>query len=140
MNKFILIGSGIILLGFFILLFLVFKARKKHKAIKHYEELRDKLSVRELEKETGITEDEYNNYNGSSVGSIIRGFIVLLVGVSLMKPIQEQLGIAVTNGELTGVSQQLVNLVPIFFAGTILIIVLGIVVNGFGGLKSSGLV
>jgi len=80
-----IVSGAILAIGIFIFLLLVLKKRKKHKAIKHYEKLRDKLSVREAEKKTGITEDEFNNYDGSLLGTIQSFFMTLVVvGVTLV--------------------------------------------------------
>lgn len=113
-----LIVSGAILLsGILIFLALVFRKVKKHRAIKHYEEIRDKLSVREAEEETGITEEEYEG--GFSLSSIIGGFISILVGFSLLPEITKQVNIA-TSSNVTGAASTILGIVPVMFITAIL--------------------
>ena len=145
MNTILLIAGGIILFGFLIFIVITFKARKKHKAIKHYEELRDKLSVREAEEETGITEEEYNAIGDFSLGNLIGGFIAILIGVMLLPIITDEVQIA--SGEcVTEAACTMLSLIPIFFA---LAIVMMAILNflplikfvGFNNpLRSAGLV
>lgn len=142
MKTIIIIAGSILLLGFFIFLYLILKAKRKHKAIKHYEELRDKLTVREAEEETGITEDEYQGYTGISLGNIVGGFVTLLVGVSLLKPVSEQVALAqaqmnVTSAAGTIVSTEILKAVPALFA--IAIVLIGVSV-AWNSLRSSGVV
>ncbi len=126
MNTIWLIAGGIIFLGFIIFLFLILKARKKHKAIKHYEELRDKLSIREAEEATNITEEVCQAYEGFSLGNLMGGFIVLFVGVTLLPIITEELDIVKESGELVGASATMIEFVPIIFAGMLILTALGI--------------
>lgn len=90
MKTALIVALSIFLLGLFIFLILILKKVKRHKAIKHYEELRDKLSVREAEEETGITEEDYNNYSGSTLGGLVSGFVTILVGALLIGPISKK--------------------------------------------------
>lgn len=85
MNTSLVIFGGTLLLGLFIFLFLVFKKVKKHKAIKHYEGIRDGLTLRE--KEEKEKELDYKNYSGLNIGNLIGGFIVVLIGLSLLPTI-----------------------------------------------------
>lgn len=137
MKAVILICGGIVLIGLFIFLFLVFKAKRKHKAIKHYEELRDKLSVREAEEETGITEEEYNSYSGFSITNLLGGFIIIFVGATLIPVISKEINVAQTNVNITGVSDTLLNIVPFFFVVAVIITAVGFVLSS---IRRSGLI
>lgn len=111
MNKVFLICGGIILIGIFIFLFLVFKARKKHKAIKHYESIRDSLTLREQkEKEEEL---DYENYSGFNLGNLVGGLMVLFVGVTILPLVKDEVASASAN--LTGSSETMLGLVTIFF-------------------------
>jgi len=130
-----IICRSIVLLGLLIFLFFVFKAKRKHKAIKHYEELRDKLSVREAEEETGITESEYEGYKGFCIGNLIRGFITLVIGASLIGPICEQVNLAYADTTASNV-QTILPIIPYVFVTGIVLMTLGAVLRNFyrGGL------
>jgi small-conductance mechanosensitive channel len=85
MNLLFLIPIGLITVGVFIFLFNIFKAYRKNKAIKHYEKIRDKLTLREPE-----PEPESGDSGGFSISSLIGGFITVVIGVMLIPTIAEQ--------------------------------------------------
>ena len=53
MNIFFIIVGAIVFIGLVFFSYCFLKIRKKHKAIKHYEEIRDQLTLRQEEKEIG---------------------------------------------------------------------------------------
>lgn len=143
MDNIILISGCIVLVGLIIFLILVFKAKRKHNAIKHYEKIRDELTLDERK----VKEEElgYEKYSGMSVRNIIGGFVAILVGVSLIKPITEEMNLVVEQqSNLTSASEQILSptmmkmldVVPIFFVIALLFVVIGIVSNS---LRRSGL-
>lgn len=140
MRTIIWVSLGILFLGFLIFGILVWKAKRKHKAIKHYEEIRDKLSVREAEEQTGITENEFNEYGGFNLGSIVSGFVALIVGVSLLGPVSQAVNEAQTqmnaSGNLTTSAQTLLQITPGFFAVGVVLVGVSI---AYRALRGSGL-
>lgn len=70
------------------------------------------------------------------LGNLIGGFIVILVGVTLIPTVADQISDA-TSGNVTGASATILDLTTIFFA-------LGImsagVALGVGGLRNAGLI
>lgn len=119
-----LVTSGVILfIGLLFFVVLVTKARRKHKAIKHYEEIRDKLTIREAEEETGITEEEYKGYSGFNLGNIISSFIAIVVGFSLFPIITEQIALASQSQNISESTIQILNMAPIFFVIAIILAV-----------------
>jgi len=141
-NTYYLISGGILGLGFLIsLFFILWGKRKQTKGIDSYKRIRDKLTVREPkpEKETSYS-------GGFSIGNLIGGFIVILVGFTLFPTISEQVGIACddmssnvsTVGEniLCGDSagNDMFGIVSLFFALAIAICLT------LSGLRGSGLV
>jgi hypothetical protein len=140
MRIIIWVSLGILFLGFLIFGILVWKAKRKHNAIKHYEEIRDKLSVREAEEQTGITESEFNEYGGFNLGSIVGGFVTILVGASLLGPISDAVNEATTqmnaSGNLTAEAQAVLQITPGFFVVAVVIIGVSIV---WRSLRNSGL-
>ncbi len=148
MNSWII--SGIILAaGFFICLVLILRAKWKagRKNINDYQEGRDKLTFREKkeEKEDEVEERDF----GGLLGNIIGGFIMLLVGVSLLPIVAQEIGTACSeqlnvssaantmlcssSGEPGGI----LGMVTILFALGIVIAVISIVASGF---RRSGLI
>lgn len=135
MDKIFLICGGIVLTGLIVFLFLVFKARKKHKAIKHYEKIRDSLTLREqkkIEKEL-----DYERYSGLDLGNIAGAFIVVLVGVILLPIVKEEIATASSSANITGSTETMLGLVTIFFVLAIIASAIGLIASG---LRSSGLI
>ncbi len=145
----ILISAGIILVGFLIGLFLIFRARRKAKAIIHYEAIRDKLTLREEEEKV---EDSLEGSFG--LGNIVGGFVALFVGLSLLPVISKEIKIAcgesassvanvtqeglaqVGAGLCEGTAGTILGIMPIFFAIGVLIIGLGMM---RGALRNTGM-
>lgn len=138
MNLLFLIPIGLITFGVFIFLFNVFKIYRKNKAIKHYEKIRDKLTLREPESEP---EPESGDSGGFSISSLIGGFITVVIGVMLVPTIAEQVNIASTQINSTGypnagATLQIMKIVPVFFAIAILLVGIAVAYNALrrGGL------
>ena len=133
------IAIGINILAIIIFFILIFAYKKKSDAIKHYENLRDQLTVRK-KKEKNVTGELSNLLYHIPIVSIIGIFIVTLVGINLLT-IGSQ-GIASTpliNQTITAnpATSTVLGLTTIFFA-------LGIMSSGVGlavgGLRRGGLI
>ncbi len=148
MNIYYIIAGGIILIGLIFLGYSLLKVRKKHKAIQHYEDIRDKLTLRE--KEEKEEELDYSNYSGISLGGIVGGFITIIVGLTVFGTIKDELKNvcadtlamnvtdAFTNSVVCGGSgETMFGLVTLFFA---LAIAVSAISMAMGGLKRSGMV
>jgi len=70
------------------------------------------------------------------LGNVIGGFIVILVGTSLMPTVAQQVGLAQGNENVTGASDTLVGLTTLFYALAIATSAIGIAALG---LRQSGL-
>lgn len=70
------------------------------------------------------------------LGNLIGGFIIIIVGVSLMPTVANEVQGAKDNGNITGATSTIVGLVPLFFA-------LGIMSAGVAitaqGLRAAGM-
>jgi len=71
------------------------------------------------------------------LGLIIGGFIVILVGTSLLPTVANQVGIAQNDANVTGASDTLIGLTTLFFALTIATSAIGIAAIG---LRNSGMI
>ena len=69
------------------------------------------------------------------LGNLIGGFIVIIVGVSLMPTVANEVAGA-QNGNVTGAASTILGLVPLFFALGIMSAGVAITV---GGLKNAGI-
>jgi xanthine/uracil permease len=70
------------------------------------------------------------------LGNLIGGFIVILVGTSLMPTVAQQVGTAQTDGNVTGAADTLLGLTTLFYALAIATSAIGIAALG---LRNSGL-
>lgn len=70
------------------------------------------------------------------LGEIIGGFIVVVVGTSLLPTVAQQVGLAQADGNITGATDTIVGLTTLFFA-------LGVATSGIAiaaqGLRAAGL-
>jgi len=148
MENFYLIASvAILATGALICFYLIFRSRRKVEAIKHYEKIRDKLSLRKI-----VIEKESQNHMPSilsSLRSFMPCFIVILVGVSLVQILVDEMkGVCNQQMNVTNVVESILckdvhqgtegsSIVVVFFC-------LGIVIAGLGGifnaLRDSGLI
>jgi hypothetical protein len=71
------------------------------------------------------------------VGNLIGGFIVILVGTSLMPTVAQQVGSAQNDGNVTGAADTLLGLTTLFYALAIATSAIGIATLG---LRNSGLI
>lgn len=135
------ISIGIILVGFLICLFLIFRARRKAKAIIHYESIRDKLTLREEEEKEKAKEIVGEALGGFNLGSLIGGFVMILVAIGLYPEITKEINsvCSTTSANMTAAASTLfcsgsgltiLKIVPIFFALGILGIVISTVARG----------
>jgi hypothetical protein len=133
--------SGIILgVGFIICLFLILRSKWKvsRKNIDDYEEGRNKLTYRK-KKEVNVLSSAFS---GFSLSNLIGGFIVIIIGVTLLPMVAEQVSLAqnttITSNvsSVDSVSSTMMGLVTLFFALAIAFSAIGIV---FSGLRGSGL-
>jgi len=125
----------LVILGFVIGSYLVIRGRRKAKAIKHYEKIRDKLTLREEVEEIIEEAKESGNY-GNLLGTLIGGFIVILVGVNLIPTIADQIETA-QGGNVTGAAGTILNLTTIFFASGIMAVGVSLAIRG---LRRRGLI
>ena len=123
------------ILAFLFFIFIIFKVKKKWAGIKHYEKIRDKVTIREEEKE----EQEYSEEEGSGggfLGNLIGGAIIIVVGINILPVVMDQVALA-NNAIITGAAGTLLEFIPLFFA-------LGIMSAGValtvGGLRNAGLI
>ncbi len=137
MNLTLLICGGIVLIGIFIFLFLVFRVRKKAKGIAHYEAIRDKLTLREEEEKE---EEEISDTIGdldyipcfslsNFIMSIVTVGITIVIGMFVLSTLQEQLAAGSTAGNLTreavnSLSETSINFIPI--AGVFAVVALAL--------------
>jgi len=139
----IVLGSGILI---FIILFLRNKWKARGKDIQEYEEGRDKLTFRE-KKEENEPEVEYS---GGVIGSVISGFIVLVIGATLVPIVMDSMNeicsptgsvsnitTASSQALCTGANGVLLNLTGIFFAIAIFLAAMGMVARP---LRNAGLI
>ena len=122
MNGYYIAAGVIVSLGLLFLLYSSLKTYKRHKAIKHYEEIRDKLTIREKEEK----EVELNYSGGLGLGNLIGGFIVILVGVTLFPSIKDAVAESCSPqfmGNVTsaatvcgGSTETMIGLITLFFA------------------------
>lgn len=70
------------------------------------------------------------------LGNLIGGFIVILVGTTLAPTVAQQVGIAQTDGNITGASDTLLGLTTLFYNLSIASSAIGIAAQG---LRNSGL-
>lgn len=135
MNQ-VLISVGILFFGLIVCLLLIFRAKRKARAIVHYETMRDKLSLREEEEKiTELVSEGLGNFN---LGNIIGGFIAILVGTSLFPIITDEVNKACSLQAATNVTttslqscSMIINLVPIFFIASIVVMIIGIMLRRF---------
>jgi len=71
------------------------------------------------------------------LGNLIGGFIVILVGTSLMPTVAQQVGTAQADGNVTGAADTLLGLTTLFYALAIATSAIGIATLG---LRNAGLV
>lgn len=108
-------------IGIFFFLFGIFlgkyRAWKSKHNIDEYAQKRNELTTRKKKEEP----KEESSYGGFSLSSIIGGFISILIGVSLIKPISEQVLLASNQPEIAGtMGETVLKIVPGFFAIAIL--------------------
>ncbi len=126
MNQTLLVCIGIVLLGFLIFLFLIFRARRKAEGIVHYEAIRDKLTVRkkpEPKKEIEISDTGLNLR--SLIISIVMIGLILAVGFSILSEIQNVINETAVNSAVANVTStssealgSAMNFIPVLVVGT----------------------
>jgi hypothetical protein len=141
-----IIAYGILGLGLIICLFLIYYIPRRKpiqsEHIEDYAKIRNKVTVRKDVIKEETDEDEGGGGSGF-LGSIIGGFIAILIGTMLIGPISEQVKYATENisNNSTDFSSTmggtLLSAVPAIFAFAILLI--GITV-AWGAMRTSGLV
>jgi hypothetical protein len=115
---YLFINGGIVLLGILSFIFLVWKSRRikksisKPDAIKHYEKIRDKLTLREKK------EERLDNVNipRINLGNLIGGFIIIFVGTALLPTVANLVTAAQTVTNVTGASSKVLGLITLFYA------------------------
>lgn len=126
-------------IGFFLL-----SLRRKYRdpsAAQNYETIRNKVTLRKIQptKEKEQTSSE----RGPFIGTLIGGFIVILIGVSLIKPITEQVNTAqgilnsTQDRQVTAFTSSILESIPYLFSISILLVVISIT---FSMLNNAGMV
>lgn len=130
-----------------LVIFFYFATRKRYRdptAAPNYEKVRNKVTIREEEKEPEIEV----SLAGSTVISMLPGFIslalIIFIGVSLIGPIANQVNLAMNENSLSnnatssaslmlssGFTMTILKLLPAFFVLMILGIVIAILFNAF---------
>jgi multisubunit Na+/H+ antiporter MnhB subunit len=134
------IAYGILFTGLIFCLFLIYylprrSNRVKNQNIQEYEEARNKLTFRKKVEEV---EEPETSSGGGFIAPIIGAFVTILIGVSLIPAVTEQVNQASTDVAFTSTwGAMVLKTVPAFFALAILCI--GIAVT-YNALKNSGLV
>ena len=65
------------------------------------------------------------------MGSIVGAFIAILVGVTLLPTVAQQVGIAHADGNITGAADTLIVLTILFFSLAIMVVIMGIIISAF---------
>lgn len=136
MLGYVIIGLNVLVTIIFI--YFIFKSKNKWKGLIHYETIRDKLTLRTKPKPKPVEEPEekYTGF-GFSLGNLIGGFIVIIVGINLIPTVVEEVQSATNSTITTPAMQGLMDLVPlVFIFGAV---ALGLSV-GLSYMKRSGLV
>lgn len=71
------------------------------------------------------------------LGNLIGGFIVILVGTSLLPTVAQQVGTAQADGNVTGASDTLIGLTTLFFSLAIATAAIGVAAQG---LRNAGMI
>jgi len=153
------IGGGIVVLGLIVCVSIILYAKsRKSRAIQHYERIRDELTLRneKIEEEEEIDEDATGGIIGNlSIGHLLGGFVAIILGVSLIKPLIDQVNLVrgqnssvnqtllnainnttTTDVNITGAASTILELVPLFFALGIFFAAIAIVT---GALRDAGI-
>lgn len=79
----LLIPGVIIAAGIFICLFLIFRSKRKVDAIKHYEKLRDSLSLRKIKVKNKTIKKAGEGDFVSSIQSIVTGLVLISITLTI---------------------------------------------------------
>lgn len=155
------IVATLIVLGIFFCVFGIVRSFKKSKSLLHYQTMRDLITLKRFKKKgetLEISEEEINENNpikhyekmrdrmtlknkveveepkgfGLSISSIIGGFITILIGISLIGPITQQVNQTINQTQMqnnsinpaTQWSMDILKSVPAFFAIVIALTIL----------------
>ncbi len=134
MNVYAIGALGLFVLG--IICFFILARRRAYRdpsAAQNYERIRNKLTLREYKepKKTQTT-----TYSGGGLGSIMSGFITIVVGCSLLPEIQNQVGMAA--GNVSMASGTALAMTGWIFGAGIVIAALSMIYNGLVGLGLLG--
>ena len=139
METLIIIAGGIILLAIIIGLGIIFRRKKRHRAIIHYERVRDKLSVREPEPEPELDAvvDEFEG--GLNLASLMTAIItmgvIICVATMIMGSLSEVLETQGASNSTTALTESFAamsNILPLLFFIVILALVMGVALTIFG--------
>lgn len=133
-----IIAISLVSLG--IILFFYLASRKKYRdatAAPNYEQIRNKVTLREKEPEVVIEDIGEYSGGGGMLGNLIGGFIVILVGTSLAPEISKIVNSAAMESNLTGSSETMLTLVPLFFTLAIVVASLSMMAKG---LNNAGII
>lgn len=135
-----LIAGGIFLLAIIFSIYFLTKGKQRSKAIRHYELIRDKLTLREPEIKEEVEELEEEIEGGEmNLTSLIGGLIVLIVTATIGVTIINGLGNVMTSPEAAiaqnitrGLNESyttMTNIFPIMLVILVAMMIIGIVVR-----------
>jgi len=141
MNKFFILAGGIILLAFIISLLLIFRKRKKNKAIRHYEAIVDKLTLREPSPEVEKVVEEFDSVSSFGfmdiVNSLVVMIIVMVVGITIIGELGSVMDEVSMPSNVTSASMEttasIISFFPVIMVVALAAIILSIVMRAFGG-------
>lgn len=119
------------IIGIVISILFAFVYKKKWKGIKHYEKIRDKLTLKEEEPE------EEPEYEGGFIGNLIGAFLVLIVGFNLAPTISNAINTSTINATATSASSTILGLTTLFYCLGIAVVAITL---GSSGLRKGGLI
>jgi hypothetical protein len=122
---------GVAILGIIVGIILARAYKKKFAGIKHYEELRDKLTIRIKEE----PKEEINSFPlFPFFGNLLGGFIVILIGVNLIPRINNEIISNVNSTSYYGLTESantVLTLVPFFFIFGVVAMGLSLIIGTF---------
>ena len=119
MNTIWIIVIILVCIAVIVAVIVAFVYRRKFAGIKHYEEIRDEITVNKPKKQKD--DEEISISFGSLISNLIFIFIVIVVGINMMPTILDQVNnvcsdsMNVTSTGCTYATKAILDFVPIFF-------------------------
>ena len=130
---------AIVVIGVLIFFYLAGKKSYRDKsAAENYTRIRNKLTIRKPKEKKASIQDKLE-WSFPSLGNIIGGFIVILIGTSLIGPVSKQVNLAQEASSSMNISSEytetLAGMLTLFFTWAVATAAIGIV---YSSLRSSG--